>query len=203
MPEDGNGSGIVALLWGLWVYGLFKFWFEHLSSLAKAKAAQHSRQAISHLRPSTPSAPARCTDLEALASNILICWGGLTLTDFLNGRLTAYEAIVAAFEAGDQVTLLRHVSPEVYAAFTDAFAAREDLLEKTDAVFALVMPPEIVAARIDGTHAEISIRFIADSYKLSESGQRRREGQHRVDVWTFGCTLPGSRWSLIATEAGK
>jgi predicted lipid-binding transport protein (Tim44 family) len=150
-----------------------------------------------------PSAPARCTDIEALACRILERCGGLALKEFLDERVAAYEAIVAAFDAGDQVALLRHVSPEVYAAFSDAIAVREDRLEKTDTVFALVTPPEIVAARIDDAHAEVSIRFIADSYKLSEGDQRRREGRHRVDVWTFGCVLPNSRWSLIATEAGK
>lgn len=33
MPEDSNGSALVALLWGLWVYGLFTFWFEHFHRL--------------------------------------------------------------------------------------------------------------------------------------------------------------------------
>lgn len=203
MPEDGNGSEIVALLWGLWVYGLFTFWFEHFSSLAKAKAAQRSGQAISSSCASAPSTPARCTNLEALASRILAHCGGLAVNEFLDERVAAYEAIVAAFDAGDQMALLRHVSPEVYAAFSDAIAAKEDRIEKTDTVFALVTPPEVVAARIDDAHAEISIRFIADSYKLSAGDQGRREGRHRVDVWTFGCVLPSSRWRLIATEAGR
>ncbi|MVT67286.1 hypothetical protein GPL21_19480 [Bradyrhizobium pachyrhizi] len=105
MPEDGNGSGVVALLWGLWVYGLFTFWFEHFSSLAKTKTAQRSGRAIAPV-----SVSARCAELEAMASGVLKRCGGLALIDFLNERLAAHEAVVAAFNAGDQATLLRYVS---------------------------------------------------------------------------------------------
>ncbi|WGR97636.1 TIM44-like domain-containing protein [Bradyrhizobium sp. ISRA443] len=203
MPEDSNGSALVALLWGLWVYGLFTFWFEHFSSLARARAAQRSGRTISPANASALNVSARCAELEAMASNVLKRCGGIALNDFLNDRLAAYEAIVAAFDAGDQVTLLRHVSPEVYAAFSDAIAAREDRHEKTDTLFALIAPPEIVAARIDDDHIEISIRFIAGSYRLSESSQRRTEERHSIDIWTFGCAPPTNTWRLIATQAGR
>ncbi|WGR93127.1 TIM44-like domain-containing protein [Bradyrhizobium sp. ISRA435] len=202
MPEDSNGSALVALLWGLWVYGLFTFWFEHFSSLARARAAQRSGRTISPANASALNVSARCAELEAMASNVLKRCGGIALNDFLNDRLAAYEAIVAAFDAGDQVTLLRHVSLRSMPLFRTR-SRREDRHEKTDTLFALIAPPEIVAARIDDDHIEISIRFIAGSYRLSESSQRRTEERHSIDIWTFGCAPPTNTWRLIATQAGR
>ncbi|KWV49864.1 hypothetical protein AS156_15155 [Bradyrhizobium macuxiense] len=141
--------------------------------------------------------------MEALAASVLKHCGGLTVIDFLSERLAAYEAVVAAFNAGDQATLLRYVSPEVYAEFSDAISAQEDRHEKTKTVFALVAPPEIVAARFDDAHAEISVRFVASSYRILEGGEGKPEERRSVDVWTFGCAPPTHRWSLIATEAGR
>jgi predicted lipid-binding transport protein (Tim44 family) len=205
MPEDGNGSGLVSLFWGLWIYWFFSSWCEHLSSLSQAKDAPQSGRTISPTATSAPNISAGCAQLEAIVSQILGRCGGIAVTDFLNERLAVYETIVAAFDAGDRRTLRKHVSAEVYAAFSDAIAAREGRQEKTETLFALIAPPEIVAALFDDAHAEISIRFIADSYKLSGSafGQRRPEERHSVDVWTFGCTSSTGKWLLIATEADR
>ena len=209
MPEDGNGSGLVSsLFWGLWIYWFLSSWFEQLSSLSQAKEAQQPGQAISSTAVSAPNASAPCPELEALVSRILGRCGGIAVNDFLNDRLAAYEAIVAAFDSGDRGTLREHVSSEVYDAFSEAIAAREGRQEKTETLFALIAPPQIVAALFDGIHAEISVRFVADSYKLSggASGrliERMPDKRHSIDVWTFDCTPWLNQWRLIATEAER
>jgi predicted lipid-binding transport protein (Tim44 family) len=205
MPEDGNGSGLVSLFWGLWIYWFFSSWCEHLSSQSQSNDAPQSGRTISPAATSALNGSMGCAELEAVVSQILKRCGGITVNDFLNGRLAVYETIVAAFDAGDRRTLRRYVSAEVYAAFSDAIAAREGRREKTETLFALIAPPEIVAALCDEANAEISIRFIADSYRLSEisSGQRRPEERHSIDIWTFSCALPTNKWRLIATEAGR
>lgn len=206
MPEDGNGSGLISLFWGLWLYWFLSSWSDYLSSLAQVKKPQQPGQSLLPAAISAPGASAECEELEALVSRILgRC--GIAVNDFLNERLAVYESIVTAFDAGDRRTLCKHVSPEVYGAFSEAIAAREGRQEKTETQFAQIAPPKIVAALFDEAHAEISIRFVADSYRLTgrASGrpvERAPDKQHSIDVWTFGCTSPTNEWLLIATEAG-
>ena len=208
MPEDGNGSGLVSLVWGLWLYWFLSFWCGYLSSLAKANEARQPGQTTSPAAISALNASAPCEELAALVSRILNRCGGIAVNDFLNERLAVYETIVTAFDSGDRRTLGKHVSPEVYDVFSEAIAAREGRQERTETQFAGIAPPEIVGALFDDAHAEISIRFIADSYKLSgrTSGQpieRVPDKQHSIDVWTFGCTSSSNKWRLIATEAAR
>ena len=208
MPEDGNGSGLLSLVWGLWLYWFIFSWREYLSSLSKAKEARQPAQAISRATISALNASAPCKELEPLVSRILRRCGGIAVNDFLNERLAEYESIVAAFDSGDRATLRKHLSPEVYETFLEAIAAREERRETTETHFAKIAPAEIVGALFDEAHAEISIRFVADSYKLSRSASGQLIGsipdkQHSIDVWTFGCASAANRWRLIATEADR
>lgn len=208
MPEDGNGSGLVSLVWGLWLYWFIFSWREYLSSLSRAKEAQQPEQAISRPTISALNASAPCEELEALVSRIFTHCGGIAVNAFINERLAAYESIVAAFDSGDRTTLREYVSPEVYEAFSEAIAAREERQETTETHFAEIAPAEIVGALFDEAHAEISVRFVADSYKLSRSASGQLIGRipdkhHSIDVWTFGCTSSANKWRLIATEAER
>lgn len=210
MSEDAHGSGLVSLLWGFWIYWIVSFWCEYLSSLSRAKESQQARQARPQSAISPSKRSAGYADLEALVSRILQRCGGIAVNEFLNARLAAYESIVAAFDSGDRRALRKQVSSEVYNVFSEAIAAREGRQEQTETLFAWISPPEIVAALLDETHAEISIRFVADSFKLSRrpSGQlieRMPDKRHSVDVWTFGCTSSSliNKWCLIATETER
>lgn len=207
MPQDTEGSGLVSLLWGLWIYWTIASWSEYLSSLSQARKQPPTRHgSVTAIAPSTGSPI--IANLDAVMSEILRHYG-TTAKDFVEDRLAAYEAIVAAFDAGDRGTLRQLVSSEVFAAFSDAIAAREARDERTETIFSCIDPPKILAGRLHETHAEIWIRFVAESYKLSRdtSGQligaaldRRRS----VDIWTFGCPLssPTHEWRLVAVEAG-
>lgn len=209
MPQDTDGSGLVSLLWGLWIYWTIFSWCGYLSSMSQAKRdLQPTRHSLpTAIAPSKGSAVS--ADLDALVSEILRRSGSMTVKDFLDDRLAAYEAIVAAFDAGDRETLRKLVSAEVYDTFSDAIAAMEARHETTETAFSNIEPPEILAGHLDETHAEVSIRFIAESYRLSRkaSGQLigTTSGRHRnIDIWTFECTSapPAREWRLIAAEAG-
>lgn len=205
MAEDGNVSGLLSLFWGLWFYWFLSSWCEYWASVSKAKEAQRPDQANSVAAGSSVKATAAREELEALVSRILgRC--GLAVNDFLTERLAAYEAIVAAFDSGDRRTLRKHLSPEVFDIFSEAIATREGRQEKAETQFAEIARPEIVGALVDEAHAEISIRFVADSYKMSGSAsgqliERPPDKRHSIEVWTFGCTSPSDKWRLIATEA--
>lgn len=203
MSEDAHSSGLISLLWGLWIYWIISCWCEHLLSLSRAKDGAQARQSGSPGRITPLKGSAR-SNLEALVSQILRRCGTISVNDFVDERLAAYETIVAAFDAGDRSTLRKLVSPEVYDVFSDAIAAREPRLE-TETSFSRIEPRLILAALLDEANAEISIQFVAESYKLSRnaSGQvlGRPDKRHSVDIWTFGCTLtsPAKEWRLVAT----
>ncbi|GEM_PF-5775823 len=206
MPQDADGSGLVSLLWGLWIYWTISSWCDHLSSQAKKDRRPTRPSSLSAISPlKGPPVPAV---LDALMSEILRRSGDITVEDFVDDRLAAYEAIVAAFDAGDRRILRNLVSPEVYDTFSEAIAAKEARHETTETLFSSIEPPEILAARLFETQAEVSIRFVADSYKLSRNASGQPTGgvserRRNSDVWTFGCTSssPAQEWRLVAVEA--
>jgi predicted lipid-binding transport protein (Tim44 family) len=209
MSQDADGSGLVSLLWGLWIYWSVSLWCEYLSSLSQEKKELRPSWLNSPIPISSLKGSAASANLEALVSEILRLSGSITVNDFLDERLAAYESIVAAFDAGDRNTLRELVSSEVYDIFSETIAAREARREKTETSFSRIEPPEIVAGLFDETHAEVSIRFVAESYQLSRSasGQpigRTPDRRHSIDIWTFGCTSssPAGEWRLVGTEAG-
>ncbi|WP_310472981.1 Tim44/TimA family putative adaptor protein [Bradyrhizobium betae] len=206
MPEDGGGSGLVSLFWGLWMYWFFSSWCEHFLSASNARDARQSRRATSPAAASARRIAAECAGVETTVLRILERCGGIAVDDFLAGRLPVYEAIVAAFDAGDRTTLQTYVSAEVYDDFSEAIAAREARQQTTETRFVRIEPPEIVAAHFDEARAEISIRFVTDSYKLmrNASGQSiesMHAERHSLDVWTFGSMPSTNDWRLIATGA--
>lgn len=209
MPQDADGSGLAALLWGLWIYWTISSWCDYLSSLSQAKRERQPARPSSPMASVPLSGSAAPADLEVLMSELHRCSGSIAVRDFVEARLAAYEAIVAAFDAGDRSTLRKLVSAEVYDTFSDAIAANEARLEKTETVFSSIEPPEILGGRLCETHAEVSMRFVAESYRLSRSGAGQPVGgisgkRRSIDVWTFGCTSssPVREWRLIAAEAG-
>lgn len=209
MPDDANGSGLVTLVWALWIYWTVSWWYEHLSSLSRAKkesqAGAFGSPTGAAIAP--PKGPAASSGLDALVSELVRRYG--PVSEYLEQRLVAYETVVAAFDAGDRATLRKLVSADVYDTFSRAIAEREARQEGTETVFSLIEPPEILSGLINEVRAEITIRFRAEFYKLTRdaSGQaigRAPDRHQSTDIWTFGCTSlrPGGRWLLVATEVG-
>lgn len=211
MSQDADGSGLVTLVWGLWIYWTIYWWHDHLSSLSQAKKEMQSDaisspagSAISLLRGSAIS-----PGLDAFVSELLRRYGRVSVREFLDERLTAYETIVAAFDSGDRATLRMLVRADVYETFLDAIAARETRQESAETVFSLIEPPEILSGLVYETRAVVSIRFKSEFYKLSRdaSGQligRTTDRHQSIDVWTFGyeSSSPAGKWRLAATEVG-
>jgi predicted lipid-binding transport protein (Tim44 family) len=203
MSQHTDGSGLISLLWALWIYLNICWWHEYLPAPEETEKERRpgfiAREMI--------KAVVASSDLEALVSQILQRDGGTAVEHFLDERLAAYESIVAAFDSGDRRTLRKLVSPEVYAAFSDAIEAQQEI---TKTVFSRIDLPEILAGLVDETHMEVSIRFAAESFKLprNASGQsivRIPNRRRSVDIWTFGRVLssPDSEWLLVATEVGN
>jgi len=210
MPQDADGSGLVALIWVAWIYWNIYWWLGHMSSLQRAE--QERQLGLLDLptdaKTLSPSATILVpTGLEALVSEILRRDGAVRIEDFLGERLAAYERIVAAFDSGDRDVLRKLVSPEVFDVFSDAIATREAQRENVETVFSRIEPQEIVGGLIDETHMVVSVRFAGESFKtFRNAAGQLLEGADRcrvIDIWTFARTLSSRRdaWRVVATQA--
>jgi predicted lipid-binding transport protein (Tim44 family) len=207
MPQDGDGSGLIYLIWAAWIYWIVYSRLDRLSSLEQTEkerkrhdplGASHNARAIS---PST--ATAITPTLEMLVTEILRRDGAAEVGHFLSQRLAAYEATVAAFNAGDRETLRELLSSEVYDVFSDAIAAREARQQNIKTVFSQIDTPVIVDGLIDETHMEIAVRFVSESFELS-CQDRPPDRRQNVDIWTFGRVRSShdGAWRVTATGAG-
>ena len=128
---------------------------------------------------------------------------------FLEGAESAFHLIVANFAAGDRARLRPLLTEETFAAFEGAITARETAGETQRAEIRAINAATIDEAKLLGTLASITVRFVSDQISLT-TGQN---GQvvtgtdavtEIVDLWTFERQLdaPGPAWRLSSTRSG-
>ncbi len=129
---------------------------------------------------------------------------------FLAGARAAYETIVTAFARGDRAALKPLLSSEVYAAFDQVVAGREQRKEKVDFTFVGFKDLKIVHASLKNRAAEITVAIGAQfiSATLGADGQvidGDPKSVHDVtDVWSFtrDVNARDPNWLLVATSGG-
>jgi predicted lipid-binding transport protein (Tim44 family) len=127
---------------------------------------------------------------------------------FLSGARGAYEMIVTAFARGERATLKPLLSSEVYAAFDQVIAGREQRKEKVEFTFVGFKDVKIVQASLTNRAAEITAAIGAQFISATlDSGGTAIEGDLKTvrdvtDVWTFGRDVKARdpNWLLIATS---
>ncbi len=128
---------------------------------------------------------------------------------FLQGAEAAFGMIVAAFAAGDRVTLRPLLADQTYAGFEQAIAAREAAGETQRSELRSIERAEIVEATLDGSVGHVTVRFVSDQVAetLGRDG-RPVAGTDAVteltDIWTFqrDLTQPDPAWRLSAARSG-
>jgi predicted lipid-binding transport protein (Tim44 family) len=128
---------------------------------------------------------------------------------FLEGAESAFRMIIAAFAAGDRAQLRTLLSEDVYQAFEQAIAAREQAGHTQVSEIRAIQGATIEAAELTGTRAQVTVRFVSDQTSLV----RDRDGHfvsgsegvtELVDYWTFERDL-NSRdpaWRLVNVRGG-
>lgn len=127
---------------------------------------------------------------------------------FLAGAEGAFRMIVRAFAAGDRATLQPLLSPDTYAGFEQAIAAREQAGERQRTEIRAVEELAIEAADLRGTIADITVRFVTDQVNMTTA----RDGSvahgsdavtELTDIWTFQRDLRSAdpTWRLMATRS--
>ncbi len=131
------------------------------------------------------------------------------LEHFLGGARGAFEMIVAAFARGDTEMLRPLLADEVYAGFADAIEQREAAGERLETEIVGIKAVEVVEARMEGTRALLSVRFVSDQINVTrDAGGAVIDGDadhlaELVDVWTFARDTANRdpNWFLVATSA--
>lgn len=132
-----------------------------------------------------------------------------SVREFLGGARGAYEMILMAFENGDLNSVKPFLGSDVYEAFIDVIAAREDEGLTVDAQFIGVRELVLHDASFDSAtnEAEISVRFVGElTYAVRNAEGDIVEGdpnqiKRQSDIWTFGRVVgtDDPNWQLVAT----
>lgn len=211
MPHEADSTGLTTLLWLICVYWNLVWFTQQLTSLGQAGNGETAEQAAGDQvqQKPDPRALSAIISRSAAASmrEILQRDGAASVEAFIGGALATYEAVVSAFDAGDRDALSHLLAPDVYDAFSETIAQREEEGEEAAETLFSRIEPEIVEARIEEERMEVSIRFTSESFKLP----RRPAGLlfrnvssplHGVDIWTFARN-PAVRddgWLVVATR---
>lgn len=211
MPYEADSTGLSTLLWLICIYWNLVWFTQQLTSLGQAGNGEPAEQGAGDPAMQKPDTRAlsAIAPLSAAASmrEIIQRDGTASVEAFVGKALATYEAVVSAFDAGDRDALIHLLSPEVYDAFSETIAVREEEGEEVMETLFSRIEPEIVEARIGEERMEVSIRFTSESFKLS----RRPVGLlfrnvasplHRADIWTFARNLaePDDGWRVVVTQ---
>jgi predicted lipid-binding transport protein (Tim44 family) len=134
---------------------------------------------------------------------------GFNVTEFVSGARQAYEWILMAFENGDLSEVQPFLSEDVYDAFLEVIADREDKGLKIDANFIGVRETALEEAAFDRStdEGEITLRFVAELTSVVRDGDGQivegnpNEIKKQRDVWTFARQMGTGdpNWKLVAT----
>lgn len=161
------------------------------------------RDIIDHVPADSPQAKALAGMKRAEPS--------FSVTEFVQGARGAYEMIVMGFERGDLEGLRPFLADDVFEAFVEVIAAREDQGLSIEAEFVGVreMSMRDVSFDPDTREAEITMRFVGELTSVVKDREGRivegspTEIKRQKDNWTFA-RLMGTNdpnWKLVATDA--
>ena len=133
------------------------------------------------------------------------------VSDFVQGARGAYEMIVMSFERGDLDDIKPFLAEEIYDAFVDAVAAREDQGLRTEAEFIGVRETRITDVSYDEDlrFAEVTVRFVGELTRVVRNADGAvvdgdpNTVKKQKDSWTFARTMGSNdpNWILVATGA--
>ncbi|MFA7441071.1 MAG: Tim44/TimA family putative adaptor protein [Sphingomonadaceae bacterium] len=127
---------------------------------------------------------------------------------FLASAQTAYAMVLESFWNGDIDALPDLVSDEILGQFRAAIAARADAGERLDNRLLQVDRASIVDARINGTMADVTIRFDAEIVSATRDSEGRviagnpDASVQTHDIWTFSrhTASRDPAWLVVAID---
>jgi predicted lipid-binding transport protein (Tim44 family) len=128
---------------------------------------------------------------------------------FVGGAKMAYEMIVTGFAKGDKASLKDLLSTDVYDSFAKIIDGRASRGEKAEATFVSIDDSNVAAAELDGSTAEITVRFVSKIINaVRDAAGEVIDGDATkvtdvTDVWTFARDTKSRdpNWRVIATDS--
>jgi predicted lipid-binding transport protein (Tim44 family) len=128
---------------------------------------------------------------------------------FVQGARTAFAMIVEAYAKGDKRALRPLLADEVYAQFSGAIDAREQVGQALTTELVATREAEVVDAGLTGTRARVTVRFTSEQINVTRDARGEIvEGDPRqietvVDLWTFerDTRSRDPNWQLVETGA--
>jgi len=134
-----------------------------------------------------------------------------SVTEFIQGARGAYEMIIMGFERGELDQIQPFLTEDVFDAFVEGVAAREDQGLKIEAEFIGIRETRVANVNFDKdtNKAEITMRFVGElTSVVRDKGGDIVEGsstsaKRQKDTWTFARTMGANdpNWLLVATDA--
>jgi predicted lipid-binding transport protein (Tim44 family) len=127
---------------------------------------------------------------------------------FVEGARSAYRMVLEAFWRGDEAELRRLADDEVYEAFRDSIAARQEAGETIENRLVSIERSIIDSAGMAGQMAVVSVRFDADIAAVTRDAEGNVVGGSLTDavqthdLWTFSRHVRADdpNWILIETD---
>lgn len=128
---------------------------------------------------------------------------------FLTGARAAFDIIVKAFAAGDTAALQPLLSPDVFAAFSEAIRARRDAKETHETKLVAVKAATIEHGAVEGTTGLVTVKLVSDQVNVTRAADGSVvDGDpdkvvEKTDFWTFSRPLRARNpnWTLVATHS--
>lgn len=144
---------------------------------------------------------------EAGLVKISIADKSFDVENFLGGAKKAFEIIVRAFASADRDTLKDLLAESVYDAFESVIAEREKKGHEAETTIHSIDRADIIAAKIKGTEAMITVRFTAtESHIIRDKDGKAVYGNSKrkdsfTDVWVFSRDVKSDdpKWLLAET----
>jgi predicted lipid-binding transport protein (Tim44 family) len=129
--------------------------------------------------------------------------------EFVSGARIAFEYILGAYASGDSKALKPLLENDVFANFDRSIREREEAGHIMDETLVGIRKAELVEAGLEGTIAEITVKFVSDQvHAVSDSDGNVVEGDSNkivdvTDFWTFARDTRSRdpNWSLSATRS--
>ena len=177
------------------------------SVIALPKRSQAKHQMDSRMKAQSVGVDPNSPIADAL-SRIRVADRYFEPGEFLDGAKTAYAMIIHAFAAGDEAELKPLLSKDVMANFRRAISGRVSKGEAVDSHVADIIKADIKDAQLNGSSAEITIRFESDIVRCVRDSENRviegdpSEPSRVIDVWTFSRDVESDdpNWMLVATS---
>lgn len=128
---------------------------------------------------------------------------------FARGARHAFEMIVGSFAKGDVATLRNLLDGATFGAFESAIRDRVSKQQTLETNLIGFLSSDIVAAAMDGTRAEVTVRFVTEQINVTRNADglavdgNPNTVERVTDLWTFARDTKSDdpNWLLVRTAS--